>query len=105
MNENPSNFEKEKPNNQEVQSYLEAFKEWQLLFSKLNDFFKGRKILEILDNIHFYKIADERLKEKANKINAPLPDEFLLDAAVKYLKIIALEIKEKNKENESNEDN
>lgn len=93
--ENKINKKETKP---EVEEYFDAYKEWSDLSNELSKLFTDKKILDIAENLKAYKLADKRLIEKANKINAPLPDDLLVDIAHEYLNNLVKEIKQKSKE-------
>ncbi|MCS6789267.1 MAG: hypothetical protein NZ484_01745 [Patescibacteria group bacterium] len=95
------NFEKlyneyNKENKQEA--YLNAYKEWDALHMQLIKLYEEKDVESIIKNIEFYELADQNLKQKADEINSPLPENSLVDLAKKYLAMIQ---NEKNNEDES----
>lgn len=92
------NFEKNKPQTPETEDYFNAYKEWSDLSNRLSKLFTGKKFLTIAEELDLYKMADQNLINKANKINSPLPEKSLLDLSHQYLKILVQEIREKFKE-------
>lgn len=100
------NFEQNKPQipekneseSPEVKEYFDAYKEWSALSDRLSKLFTKKKFLIIAEELDIYKIADQNLINKANKINAPLPEKLLVDLSHQYLKILVQEIRERFKD-------